>query len=608
MINSKIKYIEKKSKNLIPYTIKSILCFILIMVIENNFPKANIWFVMLSIYLLSIPIALGGIYLNTVSQIHAVSLYNPSGWLHSLLSRKTLKNCLWGCWALFSSFFMFIQFQFYNDLDWFTFILVIPIFGYVCNNFFTPLSNQTRAYAKYYAPIILSRIIVPIIMLLIYVILSLFVDKVEYSSFDESIKAAKGMTPDITSSCLVKEVTNILSFFKGSENYVIGTLEGNFTRTLLQIVILGIGNLVIFFNACIILTCFFIPRIEYHRIFGPLIENEIPQLQPPSRIAGISAVTIFLSLFLFLQFFGYLEKYAKSPKIEMISERVKEMVAIPAISIEKVLYKKGIEKKIKKEVAEFVQTITSYKRKLEEEEVDHAFKSIESNVDEFLNWYYTFYGEFYKIFGKTFGYGIEEKFKEELQNNNAFKKVEIVYNKMYKAKLEHNKILQELFSEHRINNPDYSLYKVKKIESKHLKSSRNHQDWIESKNKIIISSGVGLGTGVVITNKVVDRINKRVFRKGIFKKLSKRLLIKKSAKKILKTTAKGAAAGSILPGPGTTTGTIAGIAAGIGTEFATIKLDEKFNREVLKKDLLQAIQEAKVELKRGILNNNFQPE
>ena len=109
MINSKIKYIEKKSKNLIPYTIKSILCFILIMVIENNFPKANIWFVMLSIYLLSIPIALGGIYLNTVSQIHAVSLYNPSGWLHSLLSRKTLKNCLWGCWALFSSFFMFFH-------------------------------------------------------------------------------------------------------------------------------------------------------------------------------------------------------------------------------------------------------------------------------------------------------------------------------------------------------------------------------------------------------------------------------------------------------------------------------------------------------------------
>ena len=117
--------------NMKRYALKSILWFILIMVIENNFAKADLWFVVLSIYLLSIPVGLGGIYINTVRQIYRLNIFSTSGRLYSFFSNRPLKICLWVCWALFSSFFMFIQFHFYNKLDWFTFILVIPIFGFV---------------------------------------------------------------------------------------------------------------------------------------------------------------------------------------------------------------------------------------------------------------------------------------------------------------------------------------------------------------------------------------------------------------------------------------------------------------------------------------------
>ena len=138
--------------------------------------------------------------------------------------------------------------------------------------------------------------------------------------------------------------------------------------------------------------------------------------------------------------------------------------------------------------------------------------------------------------------------------------------------------------------------------------SQNHQDWIESKEKLFVSGGVGAATGVV-TRVVVKGILEKAVSKGTLRMSAN--IVRKIGRlggKLLKSTVGPAAVGSSVPGLGTGLGVFAGGIGFLFTEKIMVEIDERITREDFKKDFLLAIQEAKVELKRGILNNNLQPE
>ncbi|MBH49369.1 MAG: hypothetical protein CMG69_01260 [Candidatus Marinimicrobia bacterium] len=594
------------------------------MVIENNFARADPWFHILSIFLLSIPVGLGGIYTNTVLQIHRLKIFSTLGILYGFFSRRSLRICSWVCWAIFSSFFMFIQFHFYNKLDWFTFFLVIPIFGFVFRIIQKKSDQELKPYISTAFTIRFTRYIVPIIMLSIYVILSLFfTDKVEYSTMNEAIIAKKANVSDITSNGLVKKVALSLAFYNGSLTFALGHLEHFTINTFLQLVLFGFGNLVIFYNACAILTCFLIPRVEYRRVFGPLSEKKIPQKVPNARIAGISAVTAFLSLFIYVPLFVGINAYVKSPDFERIEDIIGRGIK-PVVNIfdgtDYRYYETGTPDSIQATTFEALVTIRLSKKQLEGQ-IDHAFDNIELNVDNYLDWYYSLSGEYGRLakmlFNELDAYMIE-KLDEHLKQGDAFKRVEIALNETLtnhkNALIKYNNTVQNILKNNRIIQTDSTEYQVvKTIELKNLILPLSHQDVIGFEQRLRASSGVGAATGVV-TGVAVKGILEKAASKGTLKMAAKAL-----SKVIFSKTASGiggligATIGSIIPVVGTAAGAVVGgtvtaLIAGVSVEMIMIELEEKMSREDFKKDMLLAIEEAKFEFKQKILNNSLRTE
>tara|TARA_Y100000588_G_scaffold1372_1_gene1876 strand:- start:29654 stop:31213 length:1560 start_codon:yes stop_codon:yes gene_type:complete len=519
---------------------------------------------------------------------------------------------------------MFIQFHFYNKLDWFTFFLVIPIFGFVFRIIQKKSDQELKPYISTAFTIRFTRYIVPIIMLSIYVILSLFfTDKVEYSTMNEAIIAKKANVSDITSNGLVKKVALSLAFYNGSLTFALGHLEHFTINTFLQLVLFGFGNLVIFYNACAILTCFLIPRVEYRRVFGPLSEKKIPQKVPNARIAGISAVTAFLSLFIYVPLFVGINAYVKSPDFERIEDIIGRGIK-PVVNIfdgtDYRYYETGTPDSIQATTFEALVTIRLSKKQLEGQ-IDHAFDNIELNVDNYLDWYYSLSGEYGRLakmlFNELDAYMIE-KLDEHLKQGDAFKRVEIALNETLtnhkNALIKYNNTVQNILKNNRIIQTDSTEYQVvKTIELKNLILPLSHQDVIGFEQRLRASSGVGAATGVV-TGVAVKGILEKAASKGTLKMAAKAL-----SKVIFSKTASGiggligATIGSIIPVVGTAAGAVVGgtvtaLIAGVSVEMIMIELEEKMSREDFKKDMLLAIEEAKFEFKQKILNNSLRTE
>lgn len=85
-------------------------------------------FVVVSVLIFAVPVALSGAYSSAVNQTRAVSYYKTSGRAYKLLSGRVIRSILWVLWALATSFFMLLQFSTYSSLEWVALLLVVPVY------------------------------------------------------------------------------------------------------------------------------------------------------------------------------------------------------------------------------------------------------------------------------------------------------------------------------------------------------------------------------------------------------------------------------------------------------------------------------------------------
>ena len=605
--------------NLIHYTIKSTLWFILIMLIENNFAKNHLWFVILSIFVLSIPIALGGIYTNTISLIDRLTSFSKKGFIYKIRSKRSIKVFFWILWSLGSSFYIFIQFHTYTIVDWFTFLLVIPIFAFVFIKWKKINKKERTPYIHLSESLKYTRYTVPIIMLFIYGVLSyIFMEKIEYGTLEEAITIKENTVSDISSSILLREVSLYLATYSGIVTYALSKLDGISINTIIAMVIISIGNFTIFYNAGTILSCFLIPRTEFRRIFGPLTKDTIPKKVSNSRIAGITVMTTFISLFIYLPLYTSIENLiVRSPKIETGRQDALN-VLYKAEKIGKNWYNPGTREDIEKKNLEAILALKSDLFKLEYK-IDQAYLGMEPNVDKYLDWYYSLAGEYGRIsrmlINDLDAYMVE-KLKEHLQQGDVFSEIETYVassqEQINQIELTLNKSIQEILDNNRIFPTDSLKDEVtESIDINTLLIFNEHQDLINLDNRLITSGSLGMGSGVMSTI-IIKNIIKKTTSKGVMKgaaiALSKVLLSKTASTAGGTTigTAIGGAIGSVIPGAGTAAGAvIGGIVGGMLTGFTVDKLvleiEEEMSREKFKYDIILTIQEAKEEFKSDYL-------
>ncbi len=566
--------------------------------------KSIIWVVVLGVLLFSVPIALSGFYAATIAQVRRLREFERRGWLYRLFSRRILKGVFWTCWALVSSFFMLIQFHTYSGLEWAAFFLVIPVFLGVFAWSRRFLARELRPFLVTHMALKWARWITPLIMVVLYVLLLLVAagDSPRYDTLQQAVHAQKDRVAHMTGSALVYEVSHYLAYYDGAKAYFLGRLGGR--DALLATGLLGLGGLVVFFNACAILSCFLIPTAEYRRVLGPPSDDAFPPPVTPRRFAPATALFTFAALFIYVPTFSAIEYWLRNhPEIARAREEALAW-AVPRVEqIEDRFFRPGTIEQLTEARLKALHRVEVSMVYLDGQ-VDRAFDLMEANVDGYLDWYYSLPGEYARIMklllGEIEDY-MEAKLEEHLLRGDPFKNVEAALSKAIReheaAMGEYGEMAWEIMERNRVSLPEDTRFMVlDRMPLQDVLNPLEHKDLIDFKTRMGGGAAAGLVTAVVVAKVIGKLATKNIF------KLAAKSVAKIVGGKAVGTAggaAAGAAAGLAVGGPvgAVVGGFIGGVLAGISVDAMLLMLEEAVSREDFKQEILSAIREAKREFK-----------
>ena len=550
-------------------------------------------FVVISVFIFAVPIAISGIYSSAVNQTRMISYYKTSGWFYKIFSGRLIRSVLWVIWALTSSFAMIMQFSTYSGLEWVTIGLGIPVFWYshrLCNKVFS--SELKKRYVISSFAITWTRWLFPLLLVVLYAVLvSLFAKWPSYTSLAEAVAASRVSTPEIAGSSVVQVALFFTSWVDGTKAYLGSNLKqfGESVPLLLNI----LGSYIVFFNASATFACFAIPLREHRRIYGPISDEELPPPLTRSRVAVAAAVVTVVTLFIYVPLFAELESGARSNPGLIASLKNAQL---KVEKIDDAFYKPGTMKAIELAKATALGKV-NVSRAILDGQIDRAFDQMEFNVDGYLDWYYSLSGEYTRLAklmtGEIEKY-MEEKLVEKLKQEDALKPViaglEVAIANYKKISDEYQQDVKEIMAKSRLQVPELGAKGIPGTSSNRILVLPTHFDVISMRSRVV-GGAAAAGISAAIVAKVV--------RKGIFK-LAAKELTKFATKKML-VVGTGTAIGSIftLPsGPLAAFGGVAGGAiAGVVVNKLLLKLEEAVSREDFKKEILSSIRESRDKFK-----------
>ena len=581
------------------FLVMALVWLALAYIASQQIASLSFGFVVISVLIFAVPVALSGAYSSAVNQTRVVSYYKTSGRAYKLLSGRVIRSILWVIWALTTSFFMLLQFSTYSDLEWVALLLVVPVYWLAHQNSHRFLSVELKKrYVITDFSIVWARFWCPAIMVVIYTGLILAFSSVEsYASLSEALAAKRSGIPDIAGSAVVQVALRLMNFADGIKAYLAGGLKHipEYFPLLFKV----IGGYVVFFNACATFACFVIPSREYRRVFGPVSDDDTPAPLPKNRVALASALITFVAIFVYVPLFAQLEKWTVDHP--SVIEAIKK-VEREAERIDGELYAPGTIEKLEVAKAVALGKLNVSRAKLEGK-IDRAFDQMENNVDRYLDWYYSLMAEYERLaslmIGELEGY-MARKLYEQLQQGQPFKDVSdeiaatLASHKNVTA--EYQQTAKAILDASRMALPPGDEAKVvKDMSLNDILSLPTHPDVVALPSR---ATGGALAAGVVTS------ITAKVAGKGTFKAAAKALskMAFSKASAVLGGTAVGAAIGSVLPGVGTVAiGAIGGLIGGLAVDGALLKLEEVISRDEFKKEIVLSIREARRAFKSRLL-------
>lgn len=597
-------------KALFIFLIKTLIYAGAVYYTTNQFTIDNLGTVILGVFILSLPIILCGTYGSTVRQIRRLTIFKERGILFKIVSSRFLKSILWILWALSTSFFMLLQFHTYSEWEWFFFLLVIPFFWIVFSTCRKFIAHEIVGYMATDIALRWARFLCPILMLILYyAFFGQFETLPNYANIPEAIQDQKSRVENLAGSTITREASHFLALYDGIRIFILNHSLSQ--DTIWGFLLLTFSKLIVFFNACAILSCFVIPTTEFRRIVGPLTDQDIPPALSIQRIAIASAIFTLLTLFIYAPTFVYLEAWVQQKSIALNEDRTKiEKVAVDLIGDEP--FRKGTIEKLHKAKIKALPDKVAIQRDLDEK-LEIGFKRLESRVDIYLDWYYSLMGEYTRISKLLIGEleeDMKRRFQEALeQGGNPFWEYEAAVSQL----LTHYEDAQKAY----IEKANQILHK-NRLDLKGVPFDVNEQltlldavnlpihqeDFINLQHRLGTGSAAGMITAIIVG---------KVAGKSIFK-LAVGALFKVVASKATGAVvsagagaATGAAVGSVVPGLGTAIGAviggiIGGIGAGIIVDKTLIELEAAISREKFKAEILAAINEARLEFKEKLIN------
>jgi hypothetical protein len=591
--------------------------------IGHMIPDQQLWFALLATFIFGLPLYLAATYAVTIQRIYHANQFRNLGILYWFVSRRILPYIGWALWSVIFSFLLLFYLGVTQKLEWAAFILTVSVFAGIHAIFEPIAAREYKPYIALHKSLIWTRWLTALVMAIFYVLyVKLAGDFHQYDSLAQAIQMRSQGTVDASSnSILILETARLLGFIEGLKAYALGNLQS--LNDLLYLLLIFLGSMMLFYNIALALSSFMVPLSEYRRVLVPLQDVDEPAKVPPRILAITSALITFFMLFIYVPSTVYLDGWLRATP--RVVERMHESQAAVVESLEKIgdeYYKPGT---IAQTREAYLQAVSELEESVNElrRNTDAGFQLMAENVDDYLDWYYSLPGEYERIValatGKLENWMIE-KLEGYLMQGNAFGPVQqSIEDAMKKNETLHaeyiekvNLILAENLVQPETSEPEI----VRHSPLDAIKEPPSHAVIVNLESRLLISGGVGVAGAV--TGAIAGKVTAKVIAKGAIQ-IGAKALVKVAAGKaasviggVAAGAASGAVAGSVFPGIGTAIGAaiggiIGGISVGLGIEHLLLKLEEHYSRDEFKAQILESIEEARLEFEESLeLNESLE--
>ena len=583
------------------FLVKALLVVGLLFFATGRVDISGVWLFALLVLLLSVPITLQGAYRAAVRRGHYLSMFHKDGWVYRLFAGPLLRIILHTLIGLALAAVMMFRLRALEPLEWICFVMAIPVFA-LALRWMVPARQMAWPFRLAVSLRWASYLTLGVLLL-------------AYTAWVWITGA--GPTQTVThvevgyqpASALVSELSVLLNFWKQMEAFVLGHVASfeNWGRMVAGLIML-LGNLTLFWGFTAVLACLQIPAAEMVRILAPASsESKPPGLTVP-MIAWTSALATLFVVFIYFPSLALLEGRLQQ---QPVTERpVSKMVKI----VEKIgngFFQPGTAAELDSARLEYLRD--SPAADILAQQINSGFDQMETNLDGFLDWYYTLPAEYARLgtllMGDFHGH-LTTRLEEHLLEGEPFSGMEAALDQGVgeerTLRFEYNKKCREILARNRLEVENTALVSIV-TEEKDLAACRAPigADVFSAiqrrlRARAIASGNIGAGAGVSAL--IVAAVVKKAAAKGAVKAASqaavKTLASKAAAKGFLGVVGGtiGGVLGSVVPGPGTIAGAavgaaLLGVLAGVGVDAMLLKLEEALGREAFKASIMVELEQ-----------------
>ncbi|MCP5246266.1 MAG: hypothetical protein H6937_10140 [Burkholderiales bacterium] len=581
-------------------------------------PDQQLWFALLVTFVFGMPLYMAATYSITIQRIHRANQFRNLGILYWFLNKRILPYIGWALWSVTFTFVLVFYLGVSQKIEWIVFLLTVPVF--TCFHvIFAPIATREfKPYIALHKSLIWTRWATALAMAGFYVLyVKLASEYQPYASLAEAIQGRSVGVDGASNSILILETARLLGFVEGLKAYVLGNLHS--LNDIIFLIFVFFGGTILFYNIALAISSFMVPLSEYRRVLTPLQDIDVPAYIPPRSLAIASGLITFFMLFIYVPATVYVDAWLRStPRVVEHLQETQVAVVEKIESLEKIgdgYYKPGTIEQTRQAYLEIVHELDKSVHDLRKT-TDQSFLLMAQNVDDYLDWYYSLPGEYERIValatGKLENWMIE-KLEAYLMQGNAFgpvqQSIEDAMRKNDQLRSEYLEKINQILAENQIEPTTQQPEIVQYSPLDAIKEPPSNSVIVNLENRLLISGGIGAAGA--ITGAIAGKVTGKVIAKGAIS-LGAKAMIKVAAGKAASVlggaaagAASGAALGSVVPGIGTAIGAalggiIGGISIGLGVEHLLLKLEEHYSRDEFKQQILEAIDEARLEFEESL--------
>ena len=470
--------------------------------------------------------------------------------------------------------------------EWLVAAAAIPLYLVVYELMSRLLAKQMEQPFVKSRAILASGLIVGVLLCGVYVALCCTAPVPTFASVTEAYLAAPQPFAD-SPSALLAEVGKLVAVVDGAVAYgqsVAGTVS--FTGYLVWKIVISASA---FFGIASLLGVCVLELRELKLVFLPIeaaVDSAV-DAQPVKRFVILACALPILLVGGFLAAEHQTAEAVQTEEYTAIEQIVRDNVGLVAYVLDGKYYDQQEVEALEAHAHELSAELAAERETTLTPLINAAYDQRVENVDAYLDWYYSLpadYERLIQFFTGTVEDGLREQLTQRLNEGVDSSELEEKFNYYLEQSTALQDNLMDELHKHEVHAvPEWLIVETQPLEENFFSEPlAPTQQFLDASQRMGLSAGVGVVTGVI-----AKKAAQKVLGKPFFKKIVAGLLEKLAFRGLL---AEGGTA--IAPG----VGTVIGIAAGSAVDFLFLKADEALNRESYHDEIVAAIEESRQEL------------